>query len=72
MFLIHPPRTAIKQRSSVITVSDMLDDLDAEHSKAEAALAKRMKDPGQYLDGKDHWFSAAQAEAAGLVDKIIQ
>lgn len=74
LFMAHAPWTiAAGNAQDMRATADMLD----AHAKVIAASYARQtgrtadEEMSTVLDGKDHWFTAAEAKAAGYIDEVL-
>ena len=73
MMMLHAPIGGAWGNAAVLReVADVLDTMASAMTASYAAKSKRAADITQMLtDGRDHWFTAAQAHDFGLCDEVV-
>lgn len=73
MMMLHAPIGGAWGNAAVLReVADVLDTMASAMTASYAAKSKRAADITQMLtDGRDHWFTAAQAHEFGLCDEVV-
>jgi ATP-dependent protease ClpP protease subunit len=73
-FMVHAPWTMVAGNSAELR--DMADQLDIWAGAMSTSYAARTGESqadalGRLTDGKDHWYTAADAKDAGFIDQVI-